>query len=348
MEVSVKISQLAFVGFGNVGQGLVRLLKDRGQALAERNGIEFRVCAVCDNILGSVYRPQGWTAEELLLAAAQGDLASLPAEKTGWSAETMIEKSGADTLVEVSYTDLKTAEPALGYIQQALEIGMHVVMTNKGPIALAYSEISELANNHGVEVGVEGTVMSGTPVLALGRQLLDSAGIHKVQGILNGTTNYILTEMEKGISYKDALAQAQQLGYAEADPSGDVEGYDAAAKVVILANLLMGAALTMSNVDRMGITEITLEDIKQAQAAEQRWKLIGTVEDNPAGVKASVKPVRLPMAHPLASVGGATNGVTFSTELLGDVTITGPGAGRTETGYALLNDLLRIHGKISG
>lgn len=339
----MQISKLAFVGFGNVGQGLVRLLEEKGQRLCERYGIDFQVCAVCDAVLGSVYRAEGWAAEELLQAAAQGDLSRLPAQKSGWSVEDMIQRSGADTLVEVSYTDLQTAEPALSYMQQALSSGMHVVTSNKGPVALAFPELNELARSHGVGIGVEGTVMSGTPVLALGRQLLDSAGIQKVQGILNGTTNYILTQMENGNSYERALSQAQQLGYAEADPSGDVEGYDAAAKVVILANLLMGVSLTMGDVQRQGITGLTQQHIQQAQTDGKRWKLIAAVENTPVGVQASVTPLQLPSSHPLASVSGAANAVTFSTEVLGDVTLTGPGAGRLETGYALLNDLISIH-----
>jgi homoserine dehydrogenase len=169
------------------------------------------------------------------------------------------------------------------------------------------------------------------------------AGITRVQGILNGTTNYILTQMEAGDTYAAALEEAQGKGYAEADPTGDVDGHDAAGKVVIIGNLLLGLPLTMKDVDREGITGITPADIKSAQAAGERWKLIGLVEKQGDKVIAQVKPTRIPVSHPLASISGATNAITYTTDLLGDVTLVGPGAGRIETGYALIGDLLAIH-----
>jgi homoserine dehydrogenase len=151
--------------------------------------------------------------------------------------------------------------------------------------------------------------------------------------------------MEAGAPYADALADAQERGYAEADPTGDVEGFDAAGKAVILANMLMDANLAMADVKRQGISKLTPQDIADAASAGERWKLIALVERINGGVHASVQPRRLPISHPLASVSGATNAVTFSTELLGDVTLVGPGAGRAETGYALVSDLLAIHAK---
>ncbi len=218
-----------------------------------------------------------------------------------------------------------------------------MVTTNKGPTALHFPELKRLAAEQGVEIGVEGTVMSGTPALRLGQELLAGAGVSKVEGILNGTTNYILTQMEAGATYGEALAEAQEKGYAEADPAGDVEGHDAAGKVVILANLLMDLPLTMADVACEGITGLTPEDIAAARENGQRWKLIGAVEVQGDDYTASVRPTRLSLSHPLASVSGATNAVTYTTDLLGEVTLVGPGAGRVETGYALLGDMLAIH-----
>ena len=181
-------------------------------------------------------------------------------------------------MIELSYTDLKTGEPAITHLRRALELGKHVVTTNKGPIALKYPELKALAEKNHVEIGAEGTVMSGTPSLRMAQELLAAARIRKIQGIVNGTTNYILTQMEAGATYADALKDAQAKGYAEADPTGDVEGFDAAGKVVIMANLLMGQALTLADVDRKGITQLTPDDIAAAKAAGERWKLIGRVE----------------------------------------------------------------------
>ena len=341
--------RLALIGFGNVGQGLAHILAERGEQLAQRHGATFQIVAVSDLLKGSVYEPNGLRPGALLDAVQQdGNLANVTARYQGWDALQTITDSDADIVLEMSYTDLETGEPALSHIRKALATGRHVVTTNKGPTALHFPELRALAEANGVEIGVEGTVMSGTPALRLGQELLAGAGVRRVLGILNGTTNYILTQMEAGATYEEALAEAQEKGYAEADPTGDVEGHDAAGKVVILANLLMDLPLTMRDVTTEGITGLTPQDIAAARDAGKRWKLIGTVEKTDDDYKASVRPMQLPLSHPLASVGGATNAITYTTDLLGDVSLVGPGAGRIETGYALLGDMLAIHRKKQG
>ena len=336
--------RLALIGFGNVGQGFADILAQNGGELAQRYGARFQIVAVSDFLKGNIYDPQGLDAAQLLAAVrADGNLDKVKAPQRGWDALETIRGSEADVVVELSYTDLETGQPALDHIRAALENGKHVVTTNKGPIALHYRELMALAAEKDLQIGVEGTVMSGTPALQLGREQLAGARIRSIQGIVNGTTNYILTQMEAGAPYAEALADAQERGYAEADPSGDVDGHDAAGKAVILANMLMGASLTMGDVDRQGISELTAQDIAAAAAAGERWKLISLVERANGDVRASVQPRRLPLDHPLAAVGGATNAVTYSTDLLGDVTLVGPGAGRMETGYAIIGDLLAIH-----
>lgn len=336
--------RLALIGFGNVGQGFAQILEDRGEALARRHGAQFQIVAVSDLLKGSAYHPEGLAPDRLLSAVQAGEkLDSLNTPHVGWDAMRTIAESNADIVLEMSYTDLETGEPALTHVRHALQSGKHVVTTNKGPTALYFPELKRLAQENNVQLGVEGTVMSGTPALQLGMELLAGAGIRRVQGILNGTTNYILTQMEAGADYEAALAEAQEKGYAEADPSGDVEGHDAAGKVVILANLLLDLPLTMADVACEGITGLTPDDIRAAREADQRWKLIGLVERNEEGHTARVRPTRLPLSHPLASVSGATNAITYTTDLLGDVTLVGPGAGRVETGYALVGDMLGIH-----
>ncbi|HKI57783.1 MAG TPA: homoserine dehydrogenase [Trueperaceae bacterium] len=339
-----KRTRLALIGFGTVGQGFAQILAERGDALAARHGLEVVVTAVSDFNRGSVYRAAGFDPRELLGAADA--LETLEADAKGWDALTTISESGADAVAELSFTDLKTGEPALTHVREALSRGMDVITTNKGPIALAFAELRKLAAEHGAGIGVEGTVMSGTPTLAVGAGMLAGAGVTRIQGILNGTTNYILTRMEAGLDFDTALAEAQREGYAEADPSGDVDGIDAAGKVVILANLVMDAPITMADVERRGIRDVSAADVAAAAEAGERWKLIGSVERRAdGGVSASVGPVRLPLAHPLAGVGGAVNACTFTTDLLGDVTIQGPGAGRLATGYALVEDLIALRGR---
>lgn len=335
--------RLAMIGFGNVGQGFAQILRDRGAGLAKQFELDLKITAISDPIKGSVYNPEGFDPADLLDAVgAKCSLDTLPGAAHGWDSTKTIAESNADVIIELSHTDLKTGEPAASHIRQALERGLHAITTNKGPIALHYPELRALARRKGVQIGIEGTVMSGTPTLHLGAELLNASGVNRVMGIVNGTTNYILTQMESGASYAEALAEAQAHGYAEADPTSDVEGFDAAGKIVILADVLMGASITIKDVVRQGITQLTSDDVAAAQAEGQRWKLIASVEKTADGVRASVCPTRLSLGHPLASVSGPTNAVTFTTELLGDVTIIGPGAGRLPTGYAILCDLLTI------
>ena len=337
--------RLALIGFGNVGQGLAQILADRGNLYADRFGVYFKIVAVSDLLKGRICDPDGLDPAVMLhTIQAEGNLEKVPGASLGWDALGTIAESDADIVVEMSYTDLETGEPAMSHIRRALELGKHVVTTNKGPTALHFPQLRALAQERGVEIRVEGTVLSGTPALRLGLDSLTAAGVRKIQGILNGTTNFILTHMENGVTYPQALAEAQEKGYAEADPSNDVDGHDAAAKIVILANLLMDLPLTMQDVRCEGITHLTQDDLAEARAQDERWKLLGVVErTTEESFTASVQPVRLPLSHPLAGVSGAKNAVTYSTELLGEVTLIGPGAGRVETGYALVSDMLAIH-----
>jgi len=340
----MKEYKLAIIGFGNVGQGFASILAERGELLERSFGARFTIVAVSDILKGSIANPNGIAPAALLESVKRTDkIESLTAPAHGWDALKTIQESAADVVIETSYTDLKIGQPAIGHIEAAVKSGKHVVTSNKGPAALHYAALQNLARQNGVTFSVEGTVMSGTPALRLGLEYLKAAGIRRIQGILNGTTNYILTQMHGGASYSTALEDAYELGYAEADPTADVEGFDAAGKVVILANLLLGAEIGMEDVERRGITALTLDDIRKAQEAGECWKLIGSVEDQDGKIAARVNPTRLPLTHPLASVSGATNAITYTTDLLGDVTLIGAGAGRLETGYAILADLLAIH-----
>jgi len=335
--------RLAIIGFGTVGRGLAEILHKKKEDLKQRCGVEFSVVAVSDLLLGSVYWEKGLKLSQLLNLANEGQsIAAYPDGIKGWDSFRVIKESRADTIVEVTYTDLKTGEPAISHFKAAFESGKHLVTTNKGPVALCYRDLAAMAEERGVQFRFEGTVMSGTPVLNLAARTLAGTTIKDIRGILNGTTNYILTEMEKGLSYSAALKQAQEMGYAEANPEADVEGWDALAKVIILANVLLGGDLKVQDVPRKGITGLTPEDIHRAAQAEMRWKLIGKVQRENGSVVASVAPETIPNSDPLAGIGGATNALTFTSDFLGPVTIVGPGAGRLETGYALLNDLLHI------
>jgi homoserine dehydrogenase len=328
--------RIAMAGFGNVGQAVARLIAERHSSTTG-----LAITGVSDPRFGTLVAEEPLDAEALLDAAANGGFADLPAYRKKGGVLEMIESVSADTLVELTFTDLETGEPATTHVRRAIETGLNVSTTNKGPIALNYGELRDLADAKGVALAFEGTVMSGSPAVELAMTIKD-AGCSGALGILNGTTNYVITRMEAGVSYGDALAEAQERGYAEADPTGDVEGHDAAGKLTILAQVLAGAAIPIGDVERVPLATVSSNDIAEAAKNKERWRYIGTLEERDGKWRASVSPKRLPDSHPLAAITGATNAITFRTDLLGDVTVSGPGAGRSETAFAVISDLRRI------
>ncbi len=335
--------RLLFVGFGTVAQGLSELLIEKKDELREQYGLDWKVTGIVDMLKGSAHNPDGLDLSEIMSMVADGrSISDYPDGGCDWDALKMIERAEADAMLELTYTDIKTGQPATDHIRSALGRCMHVTTTNKGPLALFSNELVGLAAANEVQFLYEGTVMAGTPLLNLIRETLAGSTISEMKGILNGTTNYILSQMEAGMDYGAALKQAQELGYAEAVPDADVLGWDALAKVTILANVVFGGSLSPDDSPCTGITEISPDEIAAAAADGKRYKLIGRVWRDGDAVRGSVAPQLVNLDHPLAGVGGATNAMTITTDTLGDVTIVGPGAGRRETGFSLLNDLIAI------
>jgi homoserine dehydrogenase len=215
--------------------------------------------------------------------------------------------------------------------------GKHIITVNKGPLALAFPSLIELANYNGVILRFSGTVGGGTPILEFAKRCLKGDRITSFKGILNGTTNYILSKMEEGLTFESALDYARQEGYAEAQPSLDVDGYDAAAKLVIMANWIMGMKVTMKDVNRVGIKEVKMSDIERAHKKGNAIKLIAMCDNK----QLNVKPTEVSKMDPLC-VNGTLNAVTFSSEHSGQQTIIGRGAGGMETASAVLRDLIEI------
>ena len=337
--------RLIFIGFGTVGQGLADLLLEKKDFLTKKYGFEFVVTGISDIKLGSLYDPDGINLAQAVKAVKEkGKLDSSCGPVYEQDALRMIQDADADVLLEATYTDIKTGEPGTAHIRTALSRGMHVVTTNKGPLALHYQELINLSKAKDVKFLFEGTVMSGTPVLNLIRETLAGSSIKEIKGILNGTTNYILTQMEAGLSYETALKKAQELGYAEAVPDADVLGWDALAKVTILAKVEFGSDKNPFDYPCEGITRISAEDVSAARDSGKRYKLIGKVWRDGKEIKASVGPEKVEVSHPLAGVMGAANAVTIATDTLCEITIVGPGAGKRETGFSMLVDLLKIGG----
>lgn len=340
--------RLVLVGFGNVAQGLARILIEKREHLKRNFGFEYEVVAVADTIKGSVMNDKGLDLGKLLaLAQEKRNLEDYPGGANGLSSIETIEETDADVMVEATWTNLKDGEPGLTHIKTALNEGLHVVTTNKGPIALAYHELDALARRKECYLRFEGTVLSGTPAINLATETLAGSTINSIRGILNGTTNYILTEMEAGRTFEEALEMAQKLRYAEADPSGDVEAWDPAAKITILANVLMDGKVRLHEVAREGISRITPDDIKDARSTGRRIKLVAKADRDNGEIKAQVIPERLPETDLLAHVSGVLNAVVLSTDVQPDITIIGPGAGGDSGGYALLSDLLALNLSLS-
>jgi len=345
--------EIGLIGCGTVGQGFLEILVKKRGYLKEKFDFEAKVVAISDKLKGSLLIPGGINLEKLIHLLEQGKkigeyLKGKPNEAEKMDPLEMIEKSDADIIAELTYTDIKTAEPATSYIKKAFQTGKHVVTSNKGPAALNYRELKELAQEKNLFFRIEGTVMSGTPVFNLFENGMAGNKIKEIKGILNGTTNFILSKMEEeNMDYEDALGLAQKLGYAEADPTADVEGYDALAKIVILSNAFLEGDIKPSDAKREGITSLSKDEILAAKGEGYRYKLIASTKKENGQIVASVSPQKLPLSDPLTGIMGANNALTFDLDLLGKVTIQGPGAGKIETGYSILTDMLTIHHQLA-
>jgi len=324
--------KLAIVGFGYIGRSYVRALNRKLDLLRSIDD-GFKVVGVAD-IEGYLYNADGLDLGRLSVITK---ITEYRGEKLyGGSAIELLEKGEIDLLVEATPTNVKDGEPGLTHIVKALTRGIHVVTSNKGPLVVAFRRLMELAKAKGVKLKYEATVAGAIPIFSLVEKCLRGDKIKRIYGILNGTTNYILTRMHfEGVSFQQALKEAQERGIAERDPTLDVEGVDAACKVVILANSLMGKDLKLNDVNVTGITKITPEAITLAKRAGYAIKLIASIDD-----RRTVAPKLVPLNHPLC-VHGTLNAVRFEMDLAGELTLIGRGAGE-ETVSAMLNDTIDV------
>jgi homoserine dehydrogenase len=335
--------RIILIGYGVVGRGLISILARRRAEAVKSYGFDPKIVAVVD-IGGALVSSRGLSLERLEDLKKKTSVAE--DKEFGHpelSALDVIESVEAEVVVEATPTNVKNAEPALSHITKAFKTGKHVVTTNKGPLALAMPALTELADYNRVCFRFSGTVGGGTPMLEFAKKCLAGDKILAIRGILNGTTNYILTEMtEKHVTFQQALSNAQRLGYAETNPSMDVDGVDAACKIVILANWIMNKKLTLKNVDVQGIREVSLLELDAAAKKGNTIKLIGSVNDH----RPSVKPTEIAKSNPLC-VSGVLNAITFVSEFAGEETLVGRGAGGMETASAVLRDLLDIRHKLA-
>lgn len=336
--------KLAFIGFGNVARAFARMLDGRRSLLEQRYGINWRATAIATARHGCVLAPGGIDLNQAVTLVERGDnLAALSSTSIAASAMEVVENCDADILFETSPLNPADGEPATTYIKTALARSINVVTANKGPVAFAYHELETLAAERGVSFRFEGTVMDGTPLFNLAEYCLPAAEITGFYGVLNSTTNLIITEMESGRSFDDALKEAQRIGVAEANADHDIDGWDAAVKAVALANVLMGADARPRDVSPRGIRGITVEDIKLAANEKSAIRLVSRADRSTEGLIIKVQPEKVPVASALGSVLGTSNVLVLKTDLMGELAIFETDPGVEQTAYALLSDMIRIH-----
>ncbi|RMW39927.1 MAG: homoserine dehydrogenase [Nitrosopumilus sp.] len=333
--------RIILCGFGVVGQSLVKLFESRAEDLYAKYGLKPRIVGVFDS-KGSAVNPSGLDLNKLIEVKKKfGTVRNYADTKNTMSGIDMLKNVEADVLIETTASNYKDAEPGMTHITTAMKKGMHVISVNKGPLALAFPSLMELATYNQVMFKFSGTVGGGTPILDYAKNSLSGERITSFAGILNGTTNYILTNMATGVSYEDALKDAQDKGYVEADESLDLDGLDAAAKLVILANWIMGMKVTLPDINCTGIRKVTTEDIKKAEKNNCAIKLIASCNK-----ELIVGPKEIPNDDPLC-VNGTLNAIAFTSEHSGTQTIIGRGAGGMETASSILRDLLDIRQEIA-
>lgn len=333
---------LALLGFGNVGQALARLLMKKQDELLARYSLSFSVTGIATGSHGMAVNLDGIDLERALMLMESGESLLPISMHVGDLSDTMdfIRSCGADVLFENTPVNYVNGQPALDHLRLALEMGMHAITANKGPVVHGYRQLSALAQGQGVKFFFESTVMDGAPIFSLFRSALPGAHLSAFRGVLNSTTNLILSRMESGESFEEAVAYAQQIGIAETDPSGDIDGWDAAIKVALLASVLMGVPVKPQDVEREGIRSITPADVEAARQQNKRWKLICSATRTGDGVEARVAPEMIDAASPLYNVDGTTSVVQFVTDVLGLLTIIESDPGPHTTAYGLFADFL--------
>ena len=337
------ILRLAIVGFGNVGHEFARMLLAKREGLLKRKGLDVEVLAICTRTKGSLLSKSALDLDKVLNhMKVQGSLKGYGAENKDLPTLGLIEECDADVLVELSTLNIENGQPAIDHIRTALELRMDVITANKGPVAFAFDQLRDAARTHGVHLRFEGTVMDGTPVFNLVEKTLPGCEIIGLAGILNSTSNFVIEEMLRGKTMQEAIREAQARGIAEADPSLDIDGWDAAAKITALANVLMGADTTPKNVRRTGVRNITEDELRRAASQNKKLKLVATAARVGADVVLEVKPQLVGPESAFYCVDGTSSALTIKTDLMGDITVLETGPGVTQTAYAVFSDLLLL------
>ncbi len=346
------LADLALVGFGNVARTFARMLDERRVRLEHESDLSCRVTGIATRTHGVIYDERGIDAlSAARIVEAGGTLRGIcDGASDAGSTFDLIERLGRSAaplrvLVEATTLDIAAGQPALDHVRLALEAGCHVVTANKGPVAFAYHELTSKAARAGLSFLFEGAVMDGVPIFNLVRETLPAVEVRGFRGVVNSTTNHILTALEEGEEFAPALARMQAAGIAEADASLDVDGWDAAAKAAALANVLLDARVTPRDVDRTGIGPEVGSQVAAARARRCRIRLVASAE---RGARPVVRPMELPHEDLLAGLRGMANALILETDTLGQIAICQLDGGLAQTAYALLSDLVTVRRRASG
>lgn len=326
--------RLALIGYGGVGKAFIKLLHEKKYTLLDE-GLDCKINYIIAS-KGGVYDSNGINLEEFI------DYPSLFSADISF--DTILVNKDVDMVIEMTPTNIKDGEPGMTHITKALENGFHVVTANKGPILLSYNKLKTLADLNNVQLGIGCTTGGALPTINGG--IMDMAGseITSIEGVLNGTTNFILDEMESsGVEYSEALLKAQSIGIAEKDPTLDVKGYDTATKLLILTNVLMKQEKTMDDITVTGITTIKALDVKTAREEGKKYKLIGRTTKNNTALNISVGLEMIDQDNPFYGVCGKNKAVRYKSDTLGDLTIIGGASGVTPAAASILRDIINIH-----
>lgn len=334
MGGATKTYNLALLGFGNVGREFVRLLVSKTGELRQNYSIEWRLTGVASRRIGWIADANGLRPDAIL----RGEF---PHGNHAANVREWISQAKPDAVFEATSLSRRDGQPATDHIKAALESGAHAISANKGPVVYAYRELEELAARRGRKFLFESAVMDGTPIFSLFPHALPAVELRGFRGILNSTTNVVLTEMERGATLEQAVKRAQEIAVAETDPSDDLDGWDPAVKVTALAIVLMGASLRLDQVERTGIRGVEPDEVRAAVKDGMRYKLVCSAErTGDGGVRASVKPVKLPLSDPLAQLEGTTSAIRFDMDVFG-LSIIEHKPGVIATAYGLLADFIR-------
>jgi homoserine dehydrogenase len=334
---------ICLVGFGNAAKEFCRMLITKSPEIKKGTGYDVKVTAIAGRSKGSIINPKGINLAKALMEAEGTGRFDVSAEDTV-NMETLqvIENCCANVLVELSTLSIYDGQPAIKHIETAFEKGMHVITGNKGPIAWKYQKLRDNSKERGLQFLYETTVMDGTPIFNFVKYTLPGCKVLSFKGILNSTTNFVLEEMESGNSYEEAIKEAKRRGFAEEDPSMDIDGWDAAAKTAALLNVLMDTNINPTEIDRQGIGQITLKDIEEAKEKQCKIKLLceGYIEDNIA--KGKVHPVYIDNNDILSSIDATSSILGITTDLMGEVQIIEKNPEIQQTAYGIYSDLLTL------